>query len=312
MNALSDFSDYDDPDLGTVFILAPHVDLSMVTKALCDLGFHSHPDGDTPHAAAFSFNGARPHVIYSHNPVVDLRVLEVGTVPPPLRRAIQTALPTLSRSRIRADLNGQDERAVLRAIWAATETERMDMIEPLRRLAEFGRGIVAEEAKRGFERLQSMNQARIDVIAGVRLVAVAAVDLAGELMKPEVAQALLARPEDAADIFTADVADAIAADLEKTPIDLGRGIRAAPQDETDVTAAPAGLLRFDNMLSRPFPRGYRSCAGWLLPDRIWLTWATHDPRHGRVRYDGLIFTGARWLFCPRPYRLIERVRSGGA
>ena len=153
--------------------------------------------------------------------------------------------------------------------------------------------------------LSDLNQKRVDVIGGVRLVAVAAVEFARELTRRHVAQSLLIRPEDTGELFTADVAPLIADALAAKPLELGKGVLGTPQDDSAVTAAPAGLLRFDNMLSRPFPQGYRSGAGWLLPDRIWLTWTTHDPQHGRIRYDGLVFTGERWLFCPRPYRLIE-------
>ena len=71
MNAMTTFADFNDPDLGTVMIVAPDVGLDQLTQALDGIGFVAQGTRDGIHSVAFSYRGQRPHIVYSHNPVVD-------------------------------------------------------------------------------------------------------------------------------------------------------------------------------------------------------------------------------------------------
>jgi hypothetical protein len=68
------------------------------------------------------------------------------------------------------------------------------------------------------------------------------------------------------------------------------------------------MLRSPNQLSRHFPGGYRAIAGYLRAERVWLCWryAAHGAERGTL-YDGLVQLEGRWLWCPKPYRVVGEV-----
>lgn len=309
----------DDPELGTVLILDPGLAFAALAEVMVRQGYRAEPlPGEVPdllagepQVAVWSRGGQRPYALYSFNPVVRLRVLEVGTLPPLLRQNLRRALPVLTLSDLQTTLRTGPDTAVLRSVWALVEREEVGMIAPLQRLAEQHSGVVGDEMRLALDRLQAIDRARVAVLGGMRLVASAARQMIAAMARdPALAQELLARPEDCAALFTEDVAPEMARQLAAEPLQLGKGLPGQPPDETAITAAPAGLLRSGNLLSRHFPVGYRLVAGWMLPDRVWFSWDMAEDGGGMVRHDGLVFLGNRWLWFPRPWRRIEAALVG--
>lgn len=304
----------DDPDLGTVLILDPALSFAALAEAMGRLGYQAEPlPGEVPEmlsgepqVAVWSRGGRRPFSIYSFNPVVRLRVLEVGTLPPLLRQDLRRTLPVLTLSDLQTALRTGPDSAVLRAVWALVEREEVGMIPTLQALAAGQSGLMAEETHLALERLEAIDRARVAVLGGMRMAALAAREMIAAMTgDPGFAQGLLAGPEDCAALFTEDVAEAMSRHLAAEPLTLGRGMRGVPPQDSAITAAPAGLLRSGNMLSREFPVGYRLAAGWMLPDKVWFTWEMAQEEGGAIRHDGLVFLGDRWLWFPRPWRRIE-------
>jgi len=309
MNMMQNFAAFSDPDLGQTFILAPELSYAKLRETLANHGFvvdslGDQSDEDAPLTVGFTFSGARPNIIYSHNPVVDLRVLDVGTVPPGLRSQLAQDLPLLHREDVGACLSASDDKQVLLGLWAACETERVDLIDDVTALAQRRRGIVRDEAKICAEKLTKISEAREGVLGLMGMVAETALEVIQALDDPRVVQHLLVTPQLARGLFTPDITDAMARSVgsqARIATDTYQGLTVVPET---IKAAPAGLLRFHNMLSKPFPRGYRDAAGWLQPDQIWLTWMCTDRGGAKTLYDGLVFTGKAWHLCPRPFRLI--------
>jgi hypothetical protein len=72
-----------------------------------------------------------------------------------------------------------------------------------------------------------------------------------------------------------------------------------------IDLAPAGMLVDDNLLSRRFPGGYRSIAARLVPHRVWARWSYLPAcESAGIAYDGLVWLDKRWVWFPKPYRLL--------
>ncbi len=78
------------------------------------------------------------------------------------------------------------------------------------------------------------------------------------------------------------------------------------QTEVTVSVCPAALLGKQGPLGREFPRAMHALAPHLEPARIWASVRFHR-RHkpSGVRYDGLVWLGDRWVWFPKPWRLIQ-------
>lgn len=300
-----------DPDLGPALVLDPAVGIGAVDRAMATVGLARDPDpgraepAALPLVASWSLRGGRPFAVWSFNPVADLRLLDVGLLPPPMRAAVAAALPLLTGARLQAMLADTEQRSVLRALWGLVALEHVEARPAVAALAAARSGQIGEAAARAAERLGGIERARLGVLAGLRSIAEAALPVIARLSDPQGLRALLAAPEDSAALFTDDIVGAVAEGLAASPFRPGRGVEPGAVDADDVAAAPAGLLRWHNGPSARFPRGYRLVAGWLLPEPVWLCWTVSTARGGRVSYDGLVFLGDRWLFCPRTFRLVE-------
>jgi hypothetical protein len=65
------------------------------------------------------------------------------------------------------------------------------------------------------------------------------------------------------------------------------------------------MLREDNELSQRFPGGYRALAPHLRPERIWFVWRYLQAGEAAgMRYDGLVRLPDRWIWFPKPYRVV--------
>jgi hypothetical protein len=89
------------------------------------------------------------------------------------------------------------------------------------------------------------------------------------------------------------------------PVELERS--SSQQTDVLVFAAPAGMLRGPNDLSRNFPAGYQAIAKELKPERVWLAWKYVKPGEtSGMAYDGLVWIDDHWAWFPRPYRVLRQ------
>ncbi len=306
------FREFKDPELGQVLVLDPAMEFDVIEGALAQIGLSRDPidqsisslPGGGPAVATFSVDGAAPRVTYSCNPVVNLQVLEVGTASPFLRGKIADVVTLVSQTSVEAWISSGEERQMLRGFWAAVETERVDLLQIIARIGLDKKSLITSEANRAKDRLVDIDSARMSVLGSMGLVCEVGQQVTQTLCDPATLEAMLATPDDMADLFTPDVAEAAAQICNKHMGKMRKGPMLAAQSVDDIGASPAGLLRGYSMLTRRFPIGLRDVAGWMIPNVIWLCWMGHDPQHGTMRFDGLAFTGERWVYCPRPHRIL--------
>src|SRR5262249_23908616 len=115
---------------------------------------------------------------------------------------------------------------------------------------------------------------REQTLAVMQILCRKAIPVLAALVRPDGLAALGAmrpRAGDFARVFEPGIATQVrdAYDvLWRTPPQLDR--LASGQVELRVDAAPAGMLREENELSRRFPGGYLALAPYLVPDRVWF------------------------------------------
>ncbi len=109
---------------------------------------------------------------------------------------------------------------------------------------------------------------------------------------------VLPRPGDAAKAFLPQVAAGVEASVtalrEKPP-------RVEIRDAIDLTLATVEELGGQ----KEFPGAYAELARYLVPGRLWATWVMRDGGAAKgVRYDGLVRLDDRWVWFPKPWRMI--------
>lgn len=309
----------DPMSLDQTLLVAPDVPFSRIQAALAQLGW-SRDDRAAitppmlpgePELAGWTWRGRRPVITYTFNPVVRLRALDVGSLPPWMRAAIAEALPMLHGEHIALLLKDRDPRRALLGLFAARETERLDLAEPIGKLRHHAVKVVAEAAGSTHDALRRKGEAQIQVAALTRHMVNQALPLLRALREPNsgpLVRSLQPAAEDYARLFHADVADRVRAAyaaLWRDPPVIDPG---ASYSEIDASAAPAGMFRWKNDYSWVFPQGYREIAGWLEPGRVWLRWRYRRPESTTgVAYDGLAWVGDRWVWCPKPYRILADI-----
>lgn len=298
--------------LPQTLILPPDTAFADIEACLSGMGFSQAETGTVarpvlpgePELVNWRFRGGLPIVEYSFNAVLRLRLLEVATLPPELRGIIADQLSPLPPEAVSAALGSDDNRQQLFGVWAAVETERIDLIHEVTKVFEASRGVLREEAETALHRLGDLADARIEMLAAAQMIREAAMDVLATLQSAEQLTHLMPDSSDCAELFDASIADRVSRAIRATGAP-SRGIRAVPHSASEISPAPAGALRWSNELSDRFPRGYRRIAGWMEPSRIWLTWAGHEPDGGVLRMDGLVFVNSRWVFLPKPWRIVE-------
>lgn len=72
------------------------------------------------------------------------------------------------------------------------------------------------------------------------------------------------------------------------------------QTELSMALCTGGGFQSYNVLSAAFPLPWLGLAPHLAPHRTWLRWSWHRPGHpeDRTTYDGLVWTGKRWVWFP--------------
>ena len=257
--------------------------------------------GEPEHAIFERAAGGR--VVYTFNPVCGLRVLDTSCAGGP---AYIAALPVAGPAEVRGWLSAADERTVLRGVLAAAQLGDAALSPQVDGLRRHPRRAIARAAERALQVLQP--QAGDDGARGGAL-------LAGEVLKAQlapllealahdrdgrIAAALAPQPGDFALAFMPQAAEAASRAYAAAP--AARVVSVEGAGELDIALAPAGMLADDNDLSRRFPSGYRGIAHLLAPQRIWARWKYLRPG---VAYDGLVWLDERWVWFPKPYRVLS-------
>lgn len=297
--------------LGQTLIVAPHARVADIAAAIEATGLTR--EGDTtasaplivgePELVVWTRDGRKPMVIYTFNPVAKLRVLDVATVPPETRAQIAQALPLLAESDLAPLLSGPTPRDVLRGLWAARDTGRMDLTAAVARVAAQAEPPVAQEAALVKADLERLAESRLQALTVLRALEMQAEPTLARLHEPDFVRSLCPSEADCARLFDAEIATEIAEGAKRVHAQGAATSPVTPGSRIESCAAAAGLLRWPNERSEKFPRGYRRIAGWMTAERIWLTWAVQTPSGGSVRYDGLAWVDDHWIWLPKPYRL---------
>jgi hypothetical protein len=160
-----------------------------------------------------------------------------------------------------------------------------------------------EQAKPWDARTFALASAAIIKAQLVPLLAALRDDRSGEL-----ARLLIPRPEDYPLVFIGDAAPAARQVYERLwsdPANLWRG-PSPEQREILCYVAPAGMLAYQNELSRPFPGGYQAVAGFLEPSRVWVAWKyVAQGQTSGLAYNGLVWVNEHWAWFPKPYRYLR-------
>jgi hypothetical protein len=300
--------------LDQVLIIDRAVGFADIARAVERAGFTrdasaapKHPSilPGEPELAGWTYGGAKPVVSYTFNPVVKLRVLEVATVPPVLRAAIAAGLKLLSAAEVEPLLRSADARERLRGLLVARETERVDLLPSLQKLPKDSEPAVAKAVNETTAALQRSLDARLAAHTHLQLLCKAVEELVPRLVADASrVRGLAPTAKDCAALFDASLAGEIAAAVAlawQTPPTINPG---AGYPELEVTAAPAGLLRWPNELSQRFPLAYRDIAGWMTPSRTWVCWR-HTSGSGRgVQFDGLAWVDDHWIWMPKVFRIV--------
>jgi hypothetical protein len=266
---------------------------------------------EEPEFAVFERGDDR--VLYTFNPVCLLRVLDWAGVEVPEELP---AVPTVDAATVVEWLADADERTVLRGILAGGVLGDPVLTTDIERHLHHPRASIAAAADRAVTDLRS-REAQTDSELLDLARAYAAVDVLKEQLTPlllELVQRrdphlvgeLRPRPDDYAKAFTPD-AEATAREAYEamwaTPPRLAAVSSSA---ELQCHVAPAGMLGFDNLLSRPFPGGYQAIAPLLQPERVWVAWKVTEPGEtAGIAYDGLVWIDDHWTWFPRPHRVLR-------
>ncbi len=299
----------DDIQLGQTLLVRPDVPFEKISATLNKLGWQQQQAAQTPllenepEFSSWSWQGHKPFVIYTFNPVVNMRVLDVATLPPVMRGAIASHLPLLDDEMVASLFSSGSARERLLALWAVKETERLDLIDDSARLQQDPESAVAEQAGEVHARLEQINQARVEMLTNLRIMTEAAPQLIRLLPNSETVAQLKPTGDDLAALFDEDLLPVVSKAVEAI---YKKRLRVSIEHNTeiDVFASPAGLFRWQNMLSEKFPGGYRDIAGWMNPQHIWMGWTLTTPEGGVVRYDGLVWVNGNWRWLPKIFRYL--------
>ncbi len=306
--------------LDQILIVQPQCPFADIARVLAQLGWQRDPMDMAappliyaePEVATWSWAGNKPFVVYTFNPVVKMRVLEVATLPPALRKAVVNQLPLLSPDAIEKLFASDDIRERFLGLWAAQETERVDLIEVARKLTKDAEPVLAEQAQEVCSKLERINKARTELLVQMKIMSEAAPALIRRLNDPDFVQSLKPSRADLEQLFDPILVDAAEQAVHAIYTDPNLRFAAVANDvNIQVVASPAGLLRWPNMLSDKFPGGYRDIAGWMTPKRIWMCWKLMHPG-ATVSYDGLVWLDDHWCWLPKIFRYLTPYLMAGA
>jgi hypothetical protein len=298
--------------LGQTLIIRPEIPFIAIEAGLAELGWTRNPDDGTgaplmdgePEFATWTWQGRKPFVIYTFNPVVSMRVLDVATLPPALREAVAAKWPLLDERGIEQLFDAPIAKERLLGLWAAQETERLDLLHQAELLTRDPEPVIADQAREVCGRLRRLDESRHELLANLKILTEAAPMLIKNLSDRSYVRNLAPGQEDLTDLFDENLKPVLLRAVEAIYSQKLRVSPLAPDAVVQAVATPAGLLRWPNLLSDKFPQGYRDIAGWMNPKRIWLCWTITTPTGGTVRYDGLVWLDGRWVWLPKIYRYV--------
>jgi hypothetical protein len=284
--------------------------------------------GEPEHAVFERDAGERTH--YTFNPVCRLRVLEFTDGPDAVTRA---ALPAASAEDVASWLGSTDERTVLRGLLAAKINPEPRFAERAAALRQHSRSAIARAATLAGDAIAGRGpdatrqpmppplpaSTRSDADDQSRLAALAL----GEFIKAQVEPLLRAlardvdggvvaslrpRPEDYARVFIPDAVDAARGAYETVWAEPPRIETRGSSLQLECHVAPAGMLTYDNELSKHFPGGYRHIGHLLDPHRTWVRWKYLRPgQTSGMAFDGLVWCDDHWAWFPKPFRALAQL-----
>jgi hypothetical protein len=286
-----------DRDLGPALVLGGE---APVDAALGALGWQGEP---AALVRPWIRRGGFPALIEHHDPVTGLRWLDVADVPPTGRAEIAAALPLAGLDDAIRWLGAADPAARLRGVQAADLLDARTLAPRLALLRLDPSPEVAAAAQARLDGWQREDDARARTALAVAALVVAVEPLVRDLGKGEV-DGVLPTPEDAARVFAPAVAPGAAEAYDRWWAEQRRRVRPVGDDASrpEIHALPAGMLRRPGEHLRPFPQGFRGVAGALRPERVWVAWRWSA---SGTTYDGLVHTGDRWCWYPKPYRVLR-------
>ncbi|GLS27832.1 hypothetical protein [Marinibactrum halimedae] len=317
----------EDYALGQSLLIQPETPFDHIANTLMELGWQRSQDkanspllANEPEYSSWTWRGQKPILIYSFNPLVKLRVLDVATLPPALRGQLASHLPLLQETDVNDLLFDPEPTQRMLALWAMQETERVDLSPQAHRLCHDTNRQVAEIAKQVEARLEKMQESRDALMLTLTQLAQVAEPVIAELNNPAATAHLKPTHDDLCQLFDPALADAMAREVELAYETAPIANPGMDYPHLKVTAVNAGLLRWPNEFSRQFPQGYRNIAGWMQPQWIWLAWRwcksdapedkspegkNEENHHAAVAFDGLVWMKTRWIWLPKAYRLVS-------
>lgn len=319
----------EDYAIGQSLILQPNFSFQKLDAVVSRLGWQetdalsmqSAPlQQGEPEFASWTWQGQKPILIYSFNPIANLRVLDVASLPPALRGQLAQQLTLLNDHDINDLLFAEQARERLLALWAMQETERVDLIPQAHRLSHDPDHTVAELGQRVEERLQQAVESRESLAMSLVQLAQVAESVVRMLDNPAGTAALKPTREELGKLFDPSLTDELQKQVEQAYFRAPVANPGGDYPELKVHAVNAGLLRWSNEFSRKFPQGYRNIAGWMQPQWMWITWQWHsglDDTEGAtttgVSYDGLVWIETRWVWLPKAFRMVSAaIRNAAA
>jgi hypothetical protein len=294
-------------------VLAPDLTFTALADALTAIGWLSIPQKSSPiipgepEHALFERQSVR--LAYSFNPVCRLRLLEV---PLDLDHETVARLPVQGTDDVKSWLMSNDERTQLRGVLAAAHLPHPELLAGVEKLASHPRASIANAAQKSADSmrkaLQKDDQARVvaqNAIAILKEQLTPLLLALGQDRDGSLAAQLRPRAEDYAKAFLPPHVDAARSAFEAIWAEAPRINTALPGSQLKLNIAPAGMLAYDNELSRHFPGGYRSVAPLLNPHRVWAAWKFIPPgKDAGMAYDGLVWLDDHWAWFPKPYRAL--------
>ncbi len=261
-----------------------------------------------PELAAWRRNEGDERITYTFNPVVSLRVLACTRE---TASALGAHLPLVTTDDVRRWLGEREPRRVLLGLFAAHALGADDLADAIAPLRTHPDPLVRRAAESALLPPDQAS-ARAQALVSLKALSELAVPIVAALVGPDGPariEALRPRDGDYASVFDSGIVAAVREAYEllwQTPPTLER--LASGTLTVRVDAAPAGMLREDNELSRRFPGGYRALAPHLRPERIWFVWRyLHSGESAGMRYDGLVRLPDRWVWFPKPYRIVGEI-----
>jgi hypothetical protein len=309
-------------------VIDPALGFPAMAAALESIGFRRDPSvrpltrdvlPGEPELAAWTIGDGAARLTYTLNPVVSLRVLAPSEVPGETLALVASRLPLLDAPAVARLLAEADPRRVLLGLFAARTLGARELAPQVEALRVHTDPLVSRAAKSTWDALDGGREgaARREALRLLQILCEQAIPVLASLAGPGGAtevEALRPRAEDFPRIFRPEIAEAARAayeDLWRSPPRVEP--LASSSVELEVVACPAGMLGEENELSRRFPGGYRSLAPLLMTDRVWFVWRYLRPgAEAGMRYDGLVRIDDRWVWLPKPYRVVGAiVKAGG-